>query len=65
MSDDLDRLREAYERALTDYEAIILTLNRRILTGTRPEAADNEAEQVTREQLERARRAYLDAWSRP
>jgi hypothetical protein len=64
-AEDLNLLREAYERALASYEAVSSVLHRRLLAGTHPAREDAQREQDARAALEKARRAYLDAWMRP
>jgi hypothetical protein len=64
-AEDLDLLRETYERALASYEAVCAALNRHLLAGTRPSPGDIQRERDARATLEAARRAYLDAWMQP
>jgi hypothetical protein len=58
-------LRERYERALAGYEAVCSALNRHLLAGSRPSAAELERERDARAVLEAARREYLDVWMLP
>jgi hypothetical protein len=64
-SEDLERLREAYEGALSRYESICASLNRQAAVGQRPTTADLADEREARTQLEAARSMYLDAWMLP
>jgi hypothetical protein len=64
-AEDLDLLRETYERALASYEAVCAALNRHLLAGTHPGPDEVQRERAARAALETARRAYLDAWMQP
>jgi hypothetical protein len=60
-AEELKLLRDDYEHALASYEAVCLELNRYLIAGTRPDAADLARERDARVLLDTARRAYLDA----
>ena len=61
MDDNLERLREAYQKALEQYEDVAATLNRHILAQTEPSSSEKSVERAARAQLELARRLYLGA----
>jgi hypothetical protein len=61
-AEELNLLRERYERALASYEAVCSVLNKRLAGGTQPSAKELEHERDARVALDAARRAYLDAW---
>jgi hypothetical protein len=60
--EDLNVLRETYERALARYEAVSSALNRQLLAGTPPRPEDIQCERDAKAALDIARRAYLGAW---
>jgi hypothetical protein len=64
-AEDLNLLRERYERAIAGYEAMCSTLNRQLLAGTRASPEDLQRERETKAALDAARRSYLDAWMLP
>jgi hypothetical protein len=64
-AEELNLLRETYERALVSYEAVCSTLNRQFAAGMRPSAEELEQERNARLELDAARRAYLEAWMLP
>jgi hypothetical protein len=59
--DNLERLRQAYQEALEEYEAVASTLNRHILAQTELSSSEKRVERDARAQLELARRLYLGA----
>ena len=61
-AEDVNLLREAYERALATYEGICSTLNCRLIAGTRPTAEDLQRERDAKAVLATARHAYLQGW---
>jgi len=64
-AEQVDVLREAYERALVKYEGICAALNRHALAGTRPSDVELERERLARAELDTTRALYLEAWLAP
>ena len=64
-AEDLHLLRETYEQALANYEAVCSALNRHLAGGERPSTQALQREQEARVVLDAARRSYLDAWMLP
>jgi hypothetical protein len=63
-AEELNLLRDNYEHALAGYEAVCSALNRHLIAGTPPGAADLARERDARILLDTARRSYLDALMR-
>jgi hypothetical protein len=63
-AEDIDLLRERYERALASYETACSVLNRHLLDLTRASAEEMQREREAKAVLDDARLAYLDAWKR-
>jgi hypothetical protein len=63
-AEELNLLRETYERELASYEAVCLSLNRRLLAGKPPTPEDMQRERAAKAALDTARRAYLSVWAR-
>ena len=62
--DELERLRQAYQAALEQYEVVAAALNRHIAMQTEPDIAERRKEHNARTQLDLARRLYMDALMR-
>ena len=63
-AEDINLLRERYERALVSYETACSVLNRHLLNLATASAEELQRAREAKAVLDDARRSYLDAWKR-